>query len=174
MNGGGRSKHGEGKRAKESGERTTDAAEGSSPATAANSATGLAPEHWKARADQHGGAPGTPGRAASAQATKLSGRGRQPPGEPISAEAAAALKEHHESSRLWVVNGNFVRPVAVRIIATDGTMTEVRGRDLTEGMDVVIGENVATDADSEGTNPFMPRLPGRNVNKKDSGSPAAK
>ena len=67
-------------------------------------------------------------------------------------------KEHHESGRLWVVDGNFVRPVPVKIIATDGTMTEVRGKDISEGMEVVIGENIASDADSDTTNPFMPKL----------------
>ena len=44
-------------------------------------------------------------------------------------KTAAAHKEHHESGRLWIVDGNFVRPVPVKIIATDGTMTEVRGQE---------------------------------------------
>ena len=46
----------------------------------------------------------------------------------------------------------------VKIIATDGTMTEVRGKDVTEGMEIVIGENIASDTEGDTTNPFMPKL----------------
>ena len=56
------------------------------------------------------------------------------------------------------MEGDFVKPIPVRIIATDGTMTEVRGKDLYEGMQVAIGESVVSEADSDATNPFMPRL----------------
>ncbi len=90
---------------------------------------------------------------------------RQPP------SAQKEPKEHHESGRLWVVDGNFVRPVPVRIIATDGTMTEVHGKDISEGMEVVIGESVASDAEGDTTNPFMPKLARPNPNKpNNSGS----
>ena len=49
-----------------------------------------------------------------------------PPGTPVSAKALAAKKGTYESGYLWTVDGNYVRPIRVKIIATDGTMTEVR------------------------------------------------
>ena len=131
------------------------------------------PQDWKARGEKNAAEKGkTVARPAlPAPAAKLAGGGGQPPGQPISAEAAAALKEHHESSRLWIVDGNFVRPIKVKIIATDGTMTEVRGQDVVEGMDIAIGESVVNEADSgDTTNPFMPKLFKGNPNSKSSGS----
>ncbi len=50
-------------------------------------------------------------------------------------------------------------------------MTEVRGRDVSEGMEIVIGENIASDAEGDTTNPFMPKLFRGNASKsKNSGS----
>ena len=105
-------------------------------ATSAGTATGLKPEDWKARTEKNarkdgksnrrGGAAGSANWPAAAANRRAS---------PFRRQAAAALKEHHESGRLWIVDGNFVRPVPVKIIATDGTMTEVRGKDVSEGME---------------------------------------
>ena len=56
-------------------------------------------------------------------------------------------------------DGRHVRPIKIRVIATDGTSTEVRGREVTEGMEVVIGETVAADARRhDTTNPFAPKI----------------
>ena len=99
------------------------------------------------------------------------GSNRQAASIRQTAVAQKEPKERHESSRLWVVDGNFVRPVPVRIIATDGTMTEVHGKDISEGLEVVIGESVASDAKGDTTNPFMPKLARPNPNKpNNSGS----
>jgi hypothetical protein len=44
----------------------------------------------------------------------------------------------------------------------DGAWTEVRGDELKEGMEVVIGEQIKKDQGSTGTvNPFTPKLPSR-------------
>ena len=48
---------------------------------------------------------------------------------------------------LWVEQGNFVRPVHVNVGLTDGTVTEVEGSDLTEGLRVVVGEATRETAD---------------------------
>jgi HlyD family secretion protein len=154
---------------------TAPAASSGAIATSGGTATGLNPEDWKARTDNKNvQAEKTPQKPAGAdkkspqqspdKAAKAATPGvpaaaadRQPPGRPISTSEAAALKEHFESGRLWVIDGNYVKPVHVKIIATDGTMTEVRGSKISEGMDVVTGENVATDTD-DATNPFMPKL----------------
>jgi HlyD family secretion protein len=87
-----------------------------------------------------------------------------PPGAPVSEKALAPKKEQYDSGLVWIADDSFVRPVKVQIIATDGTMTEVReviGKDeekkLQEDVELVTGENVASDSD-ETTNPFMPRI----------------
>ena len=41
---------------------------------------------------------------------------------------------------LWSSGRKHVRPVKVSIGLTDGTMTEVQGEDLQEGLEVVVGE----------------------------------
>ena len=152
-------------------------------ATSAGTATGLKPEDWKARTEKNAGQDargqdagkngkaGKPAGAAAKQGPESTAGGHEPPGRPISPQEAKAHKEHHESGRLWIADGVFVRPVPVRIIATDGTMTEVRGKDISEGMEVIIGESVASDADGDTTNPFMPKLLRPSLNKpKDSGT----
>jgi HlyD family secretion protein len=173
-----KSKPGDHKKAKGSGESAVGSGQKSAEqpsqdsklATSAGAATGLSPQDRKARSEKNAVEKGKTA-APAANETKFAGGGGQPPGQPISPETAAALKEHHESSRLWIVDGNFVRPVKVKIIATDGTMTEVRGQDVIEGMDIVIGESVVNEADSgDTTNPFMPKLFKGNPNSKSSGS----
>ncbi len=70
------------------------------------------------------------------------------------------LKERGDRGRLWVKDGKFVRPVDIQIGATDGTLTEVTGDELKEGMKVVRGESKGPELADGGdtTNPFAPRL----------------
>jgi HlyD family secretion protein len=126
------------------------------PQTTGGTAAGVAPDDWKARADSHARQQGKPSAAAPQNRPEAVEHG--PPGKPVSLPEAATGKEPLESGRLWVVDGGFVRPVAVTIVATDGTMTEVRGTELQEDLEVVIGENVASSGDDT-TNPFMPKFP---------------
>jgi HlyD family secretion protein len=168
---GDKSKRGD-KKAADDGEKTGESAAASSSATApdqpkpeskstgaapaAPAGTAATPEAYKARTEKHARHEGKPlGSAAPAQPATT---GHGPPGKPVPPQELEAKKEHRESGRLWVVDGAFVRPVAVKIVATDGTMTEVRGPDLQEDMDIVIGENVAGGSDDT-TNPFMPKFP---------------
>ena len=59
---------------------------------------------------------------------------------------------------VWVKDGNFVKPVKVMAGATDDIDTEVRGEELKEGMEVVIGEVLPDASASAGnTNPFAPQ-----------------
>jgi hypothetical protein len=44
---------------------------------------------------------------------------------------------------------------------TDGTMTEVQGDEVKEGLDVITGEQQAA-VSQDTTNPFAPKLPPRN------------
>jgi HlyD family secretion protein len=74
-----------------------------------------------------------------------------------------------ERGRLWIVAKNgLVQPLEVRVGATDGTMTEVGGALLKEGMQVVSGEEgdamnapegETADGGDKESNPFMPKLP---------------
>ncbi len=64
---------------------------------------------------------------------------------------------------VWVEQGKFVRPVDVNVGLTDGTVTEVEGNDLIEGMRVVVGEHTreAIKGPSEERSPFTPQNPFR-------------
>jgi len=135
----------------------------------ASTTTGLKPTDWKARTEKNAGQDGKSVAPAESRKAKSTGSEHQPPGLPVPPQTVAAKKEHLESGRLWIVEGNFVRPLPVKIIATDGTMTEVRGQDLLEGLEIAIGESVASEGDSgETTNPFMPKLFRGNSNKSSS------
>lgn len=81
-----------------------------------------------------------------------------------SRENKASLKGKTEEGRgtLWVPEGDLVRPVPVRTGLNDGIQTEIEGEGLTEGMQVVIGEQVKGAAEPAKTvNPFTPQMPGR-------------
>ena len=56
-----------------------------------------------------------------------------------------------EPSRLWVKTADeqHVRPIEVETGQTDGTMTEVSGKDVKEGMEVVVGEEDAKQASAK-------------------------
>ncbi|MGA2317285.1 MAG: efflux RND transporter periplasmic adaptor subunit [Thermodesulfobacteriota bacterium] len=61
---------------------------------------------------------------------------------------------------IWVEQGKFVRPVRVENGLTDGTLTEVEGKDLTEGLRVVVGEATGEAAVGPSTerSPFTPQM----------------
>lgn len=61
---------------------------------------------------------------------------------------------------IWVEQGKFVRPVRVNVGMTDGVVTEVEGRDLAEGLQVVVGETTAESKIGPGAerNPFAPQI----------------
>jgi len=67
-----------------------------------------------------------------------------------------AAQERQDRGRLWVQDGDFVRPVEVQIGATDGSLTEVSGDEVKAGMEVVVGEIRAEQASETTTNPFAP------------------
>jgi HlyD family secretion protein len=60
---------------------------------------------------------------------------------------------------LWLTEGAYVRPLPVRAGLTDGTMTEVDAKGLTEGMTVVTGLQTTNDSQASDTkNPFTPQF----------------
>jgi HlyD family secretion protein len=65
---------------------------------------------------------------------------------------------------LWIEAGKFVRPIRVNPGLTDGTFTEVDGKNLSQGLRVVSGEGIREQDQGQATerNPFAPpRFPGQ-------------
>ncbi len=62
------------------------------------------------------------------------------------------------SGTLWVLEGKYVRPMAVRTGLSNTTMTEVQGEGLGEGLEIVTGTQTQA-AQAGTTNPFAPRFP---------------
>jgi HlyD family secretion protein len=70
-----------------------------------------------------------------------------------------AAQKGLDKGLLWVQQGEFLRPVKVRVGMSDGTMTEVQGADLKEGLAVVVSEQRQSGAAQGGTaSPFMPQI----------------
>jgi HlyD family secretion protein len=60
---------------------------------------------------------------------------------------------------LWVRDEIYVKPLQVQVGSNDGTMTEVSGADVQEGLDVIVGEQTKNDAaGNTTTNPFTPQF----------------
>ena len=58
---------------------------------------------------------------------------------------------------VWVRDGSFVRPIQVDVGLTDSINTEVQGKGVREGIEVIMGE-LETAAEDSTTNPFAPRF----------------
>jgi HlyD family secretion protein len=61
--------------------------------------------------------------------------------------------------KIWVQDGNFVRPIPIRVGITDGTSTEIQGDQIQEGMTIVTGENTKAADSAAMDNPFAPKNP---------------
>jgi HlyD family secretion protein len=77
---------------------------------------------------------------------------------PAPASAPEAAAPSHRV--VWVEQGEFVRPVSVDVGLTDGTLTEVQGPEVVEGMQVVVGEasTPAAGGPGPGASPFTPQI----------------
>ncbi|HMK75552.1 MAG TPA: efflux RND transporter periplasmic adaptor subunit [Thermodesulfobacteriota bacterium] len=118
--------------------------------------------HWSPKPNQISPEAGQTARAPGVSSSRDSGGG---------AGAVGAPKVH---GTIWVEQGEFVRPVRVNAGLTDGTSTEVEGKDLTEGMRVVVGEatrEVAGGASAD-RSPFTPQI-GRGLRQGQTSSGTA-
>ncbi len=79
------------------------------------------------------------------------GEGRRP-----GSGAAADGRAPGGRSSLWLAAGAFVRPFPVKTGLSDGTMTEISGEGLAEGLEVVTGVQLQTSAKPDTSNPFTP------------------
>jgi HlyD family secretion protein len=78
---------------------------------------------------------------------------------PPSRPSKPGKEQQQDRGRLWIQEGDFLRPVEVQIGAADGAQTEVSGSELKEGMEVVVGEIRNEDPNGgETTSPFLPKL----------------
>ena len=69
----------------------------------------------------------------------------------IAAKAADSDSSADADSQghLWVKQGEFVRPVEVKVGLSDGVITQVEGRGVDTGLEVVVGSSeVQADADA--------------------------
>ena len=83
-----------------------------------------------------------------------------------SPDAVASPQSH---GTVWIEQDNFVSPVRVNIGLTDGTVTEIEGDELKEGLRVVVSEATReslTDSSTE-RSPFMPQV-GRGLRQSQS------
>ncbi|MCE9551753.1 MAG: efflux RND transporter periplasmic adaptor subunit [Planctomycetes bacterium] len=82
------------------------------------------------------------------------------PNQPLKKRSRGGGHKKVERGRVWVEDGALVRPIEVRIGASDGAFTEISGSEVREGMSVVVGQARAAAADA-GSNPFVPKFPTR-------------
>ena len=66
--------------------------------------------------------------------------------------------ENQKRGTLWIRNGDLLEPVHVKAGLSDGVMTEVQGKKLEEGMEIVLGIQVQTNVPSGSLNPFVPQI----------------
>jgi HlyD family secretion protein len=104
--------------------------------------------HWSPKPNQISTKPRQGSRSAAVSSNRDSG------GRTESTGASRA------QGALWVEQGEFVWPVQVSVGLTDGTLTEVEGTDLSEGMRVVVGEATREPAGgpSAERSPFTPQI----------------
>jgi HlyD family secretion protein len=66
----------------------------------------------------------------------------------------------HQRGMIWAQDGNFVKPIHVRLGVTDGVNTEVQSDELKEGQAIVVGEIApgAAASSDDAKNPFAPQF----------------
>jgi HlyD family secretion protein len=94
--------------------------------------------------------------APDARARKSAGPGQaDPPGDLKPSTPDKSPGQSH--GVIWLTDGNFIRPVEVKVGITDGAETAVATTELQEGQEAIIGE--AVDASQAATlNPFLPPI----------------
>ncbi len=81
-----------------------------------------------------------------------------------------------QGERVWIREGNLVKPVSVTVEETNGTLSVVHGEGLRDGLEIVTGIDKAPDqamasGPQEATNPFMPKMPKRKKAKSGNNNP---
>jgi HlyD family secretion protein len=95
-------------------------------------------------------APGT-------EETALNDKPQNAPNGPVTQSSQNKSGSTQKQGKVWVKDGKFAKPIQVNVFMSDGSMTEIESKDLTE---VIIGEydpNVQVD---DTKNPFTPQFRG--------------
>jgi HlyD family secretion protein len=87
--------------------------------------------------------------------------------------AAPASSEPRHAAAVWVEAGEFVKPIDVTVGLSDGTETEIEGSGLSEGQEVILGVQLASNlADTDpASNPFVTQNPWRQRTPRRTNSP---
>jgi HlyD family secretion protein len=76
------------------------------------------------------------------------------------ASGAQNAKSAVSTGIVWAVRSPYVCPIVVQVGLTNGTLTEVTGEGLSEGLEVVTGVQTASETKTEeANNPFTVKLP---------------
>ncbi len=86
------------------------------------------------------------------------GRRRPTATRPAAAAGAGAAAAARPPGAVWIQDGAYVRPIAVKVGPSDGAMTEVQSDRLSEGTEVVLSEAVRGAASAQTVNPFTPQV----------------
>jgi HlyD family secretion protein len=62
---------------------------------------------------------------------------------------------------VWVQYGDLVKPLKVNVGITNGSMTEISGDEVKDGMEVIVGQHIAEKGQPSTTNPFTPQIGNR-------------
>lgn len=88
-------------------------------------------------------------------------------GKSLGSGLARTAVDNGSHGVVWLLEEQYVRPLRVRVGLTDGGMTEIQGKGLTENLQVVTGVQTQVTSRTGGSNPFVPQfLRGR----RDAGS----
>jgi len=80
-------------------------------------------------------------------------------GNGIEHQSKAVAEQAGNKSRqglLWVRDGNYVRPINVNVGSSDGTMTEIEGNEVKDGLEAIVGEQQHM-TDEKIVSPFTPQ-----------------
>jgi HlyD family secretion protein len=123
----------------------------------------------KADSTESGGGLAASGFSDKPRRKRDRGASTNPSSHPSSRPGNASGEPESRRGTVWVRAGEFLKPIHVRAGITDGTVTEIRGEGLTEGLEVVTGEIRAESAAATNTNPFGPPQFGKGGSGRRSG-----
>ncbi len=87
-------------------------------------------------------------------------RDKYPAAEGAAGSGAAAKGRKPELGlgTLWIPDDSYVQPLQVQVGVSDGSLTEVQGPEVKEGLQVVVAEEQKEGAPSSSSSPFTPKL----------------
>ena len=86
----------------------------------------------------------------------------QSPGTAPAAKKPDPSKKDHGT--VWVVDGQWLKPLRVQTGVTDGALTEIVSGDVKEGTEIVTGEDHEVVDTGATVNPFAPKVFGGKKN----------